>query len=227
MSVGPAVLLAARALIAGIAFAALGGCAVVGFFGNAIFPEKVKAVYRLADRSTAIVVDDPWNLLDDPALLYEIGHGISVELVSRHVLAQIVPAEKLVQLASRLGDEFDRMPMDRVGKEIGAEQVLHVNIQSVMVGQIRMNLVCQVRVIDVKRSARLFPAIVQRQGKTSPIAAGTITVELIHRPTSEMSPGTRLMANRELARRVSVEVARLFHDHERPKRSDVFGQSAS
>jgi len=203
------------------------GCAVLGFFGYALFPDKVKAAYELEDRPTVIVVDDPSQVLEDHELLYEIGHGIGEQLMEHQVLRQIVPGEKLLRLEAKLGDEYSRLPIDQLGQDLGADQVVHTAIEKVMVSQVRITLVCQVKVIDARDSVRLFPSPNPPRPPASARDIGLVTTQLIYQPVSELGPGRREMVNREMARRVSVEVARLFYDYQVPDRNEAFGEAPS
>ncbi len=199
-----------------VATACMGGCAILGFVANNVFPEKIKAAYRLPDRPTVIVVDDPLALLDDRAFLVQVAHGVGVELTQQRAVSQVIASERLVKLSARLGDEFGRMPIDHIGRELGAEQVVHVNIESVAVSHARMQLLCQVKVIDAVRGVRLFPASVLGPGGPTLRGAGRISVEIAHTAVADVRRGERVMVGRDLGRRVSVEVARLFVDYEVP-----------
>ena len=205
----------------------LAGCAILGYVANNAFPDKVKAAYRLQDRPTVIVADDPSSLLDDHAFLLQVAHQVGEELTHRRALSQVIPSSRLVKLSTRLGEEFGRLPIDRVGQELGAEQVVHVNIESVAVSHTRMALQCQVKVIDAVNSIRLFPAPVALRDGPDTRSMGRISVQIVHATATDVRRGERVMVGRDLGHRVSVEVVRLFVDHELPKRSERLNTARS
>ena len=205
----------------------MGGCPILGYVSHTIFPDQIKAAYELQDRPTVIVVDDPSALLNDQAFLQQVAHLVGVELVQRRVLSQVIPGARVVNLATRLGDEFGRMPIDRVGKELGAEQVLHVNVESIDVSHARMTLLCQVKVIDAAHSVRLFPTSAAGSSGATARSTGRISVQLVHATTADVRRGERVMVGRDLGRRVSIEVARLFADHEVPQSQEPLRTTSS
>lgn len=213
------------AFVAVAAASAITGCAVLGYVGTNLMPEKVKAAYEMEQRPTIVVVDDPSGFLDDRGLVHKIAHGIGRELIDHKALKQVLPGTALVQMAARLGDEYARLPIDQIGTTLGAQQVLHVNIESVNVSQMQVILECRAKVIDAQRGSRLFPPTGTGGPPASARNGGLVRAEWNYQPVTELGAGARAELNRDLARRVSVEVARLFYDHELPKRSEAFSPS--
>jgi hypothetical protein len=217
------VLFACAALILPLV-AAAPGCAVAGYLGHALFEPKIKAAHTLADRPTLVIVDDPRDLLHDASLLHEMAHGIGRELENRHVLKQVVSGRDLADLESRMAAEYRLMPIDRIGSSLGAEQVLHVNVDNVEAGYGRITLSCRVRVFDVEEARQLFPA---GAGSVDATAAsmGLVRVAMPFDAVTTAAPGASTLRRRALGERVSISVARLFHDHEPPSQDASLGRS--
>jgi len=204
-----------------------GACSVIGFTAAAVFPEKVKAAYALADRPTVVIVDDPSGLFHDRGIMNQIAVQVGDDLVAQAVLTVTVPPGALAQLEGRVGEAYKRMPIDSVGQAIGAEQVIHINIESIVVTAVRMTLVCRVKVIDAVRSERLFPGRSPTREKPTPRSVGLVTAEMVEQKIIDMDRRARALTQQELARRMSLTVSRLFYNYEVPIRNESFRNGRS
>ena len=137
------------------------GCNVLGFAAQ-VFPQKVKAIYRLEPRTTVVLTDDPANHLGEPALSRSISEQVGSALAENDAAGPIVSVERVDALSVSLGTDWDRVGIDQVGRALGAELVVHVHVDSARVfpqpGLLQPTATVLVKVIDVTHRKRLFPA---------------------------------------------------------------------
>lgn len=195
---------------------AIPGCQIFGIIANAFFPSKVAARYHPADRPTLILVDDPANQLNGPAYLATIASHVGFHLTEANVLSpdHVISPYLSYELADRLGEHYTRASVDRVGKEVGAQQVIHLHIQSVQLqedpGMLRPSAVIQVKIIDVTEVLKLFPSPDELQPESE---NGIVSVVMPRRV--DRGDGMESLTNirQALAERIARDVARLFFDY--------------
>ena len=160
-----------------------------------------------------MLVDDPNRELRNPTLSNQIAHEIGFYLEQSEAVTQIVPQSRVVSLRESLGRDFDATPVDEIGKRLDAEQVIHVEIESVT---LRPDLVLyhpkasvKVKLIDAVKSKRLFPA-----DTTGRDPGFTLHPELRPKIKERVSQNSSAVISQMLARRIARDVARLFHDYQ-------------
>lgn len=204
----------AAAILLALVPATMSGCEVFGFMAYVFKSTKVEALYKLTDRPTLVLVDDPNDRFSNPTMTdlvaAEVGYNLQEESVTG--LQNIVEPRGLHEMASRLGSDYARVPIDRVGRELGAQQVIHILIASVNLieepGLMRPTATVQVKVIDCGESKRLFPQPAAEDfGQTH----YTLTVKLRHRSSPIDGRDGLRMVEPMLAKRIARDVARLFH----------------
>ena len=198
------------------------GCEGASILAEAFTGRTIKAVFVPQDRPTLVLVDDPQMRLGDPSLPLYIASSIGLELQREKVITEVVPLEKLVALSSQLGEKYARTPVSRIGKQLGARQVIHVNIDVVDFGHdpglLRPVAEAQVKLIDSDTGKRLFPQL--EDAETTDVAAlpspgRVVRTELWFRHQDDER--TLRAIRRKLADHIARDVARLFHDyHPRP-----------
>jgi hypothetical protein len=197
---------------------AVAGCEGASFLTEAVMGRTVKAVYQIEDRPTLVLVDDPRMLLGDRALAMQVASNIGFALEQEEVVTTIVPLEDLLKLQARLGDDFPNTPVSRIGRELGAAQVIHVHIEKIDFGSdpgvLKPVATTQVKLIEAEGGRRLFPVVVE--GEAAPvIALGApgypVKTELWYRQQEDERsiPAIR----RKLAEHIARDVARLFHEY--------------
>lgn len=205
------------------AILALPGCNIVGFFAGAAMPTKVPARYQLDPARPALVlVDDPRQQLGGPAMTAAVAGRIGFELTERRAAGPIVEQRRLADLASVDPQTFARMPLDAVGRAVGAGLVIHVVIEATEVGPepgiIQPAALVWVRVIDAEHRRRLFPPL------DDSAAGGTraqqdrglsMTIKLRGFTTDDGDPAKRSALAQRLADKIGLEVARLFYEYEK------------
>lgn len=215
--VAGAVVVLAVAVGIGIAAAgALSGCAAGGVFAQSFVRGKVKAQYTLEDRPTLVLVDDPSNLLGDPTLANEVAYQVGVELQEFKALKRVVPPLGVYELAARWGQDYRRAAIDRVGRELGAEQVIYVFVDRAVLspepGLLRPAAAVRVKVVDTGTGKRLFPAV-GVDASTPQLDHVRVNSSLSQPAPDDGSQETTNVYRLKLARRVARDVARLFHDY--------------
>ena len=206
------------------------GCIAADLFGALAGDRKVPARHELADRPTLVFVEDPDDALGSRSLRHVVAANVGHHLVQKKVLsAEPVSPRRVSQLAEELGSEFDRLAIDEVGRRLGAEQVIHVLIESATLEYhaamvLRPRARAQVRVIDAVAGRRVFPAVTGFQGPGAPPPGEPVTVQMQHRGSPEdQRRGRDPLLHRALAERLGLQVARLFFDHRLPERGEGIG----
>ena len=215
----------AVAMLAVLIVPALGGCQIAAFF-VAVSGDRVRAEYELEDRPTLVMVEDPDDALGNPALRGVLARSIENHLQDRKLLkdSHVIDQRELRNVIAELGDDYARAPIDRIGRLVGAEQVIHVDVRSVRMvremGVQEPQAEVEVKVIDAVGSRRLFPAVESfgADGDTRP--GRRLTTSMNVTAADEPDGGSRGMILRELAERTGRDVARLFHTWYRDERGE-------
>ncbi len=199
------------------------GCEAPGFIAYVLGgPPKTKKRFTLEQRSTLVIVDDPQNLLGDLNNPTVIGANVGFHLMENDVLLpeQIVSQDHLTVLATQMGKRFMATPIDQIGKRLKADQVIHVQVRSVVLQNDNTNYQptaeVEVKVIDSLTGERLFPIDENAiPGMASP--GESLLIEMERQPLDETRRHAIQMLMRSLAERIGLEVAGLFYDHVAPE----------
>ena len=197
----------------------LNGCEIFAFVANAIFQNKIKAVHELTDRPTLILVDDPRSIFEDLKLPDYIANETAYELIDKRVLSQAnaVPIEGLYPLKTKLGRNYNRTPIDHIGKSLEAQQVVHIFVQSVSLGDtpglLRPAASVRVKVIDAITGKRLLPAPDPNNPLPPSQSYHLVDVTMPYHSGNADDPNVIRQARQQLAKRVARDVSRLFFDH--------------
>jgi hypothetical protein len=201
-------LIGACVLIPGV----MAGCAAFGFVAKAVSDSTpVPKVHALAEQTTVVFVDDPDHVLPNLTVGSTIAQRITADLQAGKAVARLVPPTKIDELrAAEPG--FGKLPVDEVGRRVGADQVVYVQINSFTLGvedgAFRPLAEAEVKVIDAVKRARVFPT--GQRGHT-------VTHQLNYRHESADTRGHTHVLTRQVAERLGRDVAFLFYDHPRPE----------
>ena len=205
------------------------GCIAADLFGALAGHRNVEARHELADRPTLVFVEDPDDALASGSLRHVVAANVAHHLVVNEVLTdEPISPRRLARLAEELGSGFDALAIDEVGRRLGAEQVIHVLVESASLEYhaptvLRPRASAQVRVIDAVASRRVFPAVTGFQSPGARPSGESVSVQMEHRSaTEDQRRGRDPRLHRELAERLGLEVARLFYDHRLPERGERF-----
>ncbi len=198
------------------------GCEAFGYMASALENKKKPPVYKLPKRATLVLVDDPADELRDPQLLQVVAARAAANLKEAGVVTKVIDPAEVVALQKKKGSEFLKMPVDRIGRELGAEQVIHAHIRAASVtgepGMLRPVASIWVKVIDVNERKRLFPPSAKTAGEPDGPAtegAHVLTVSLRLKTAAGIDPVRAVESMRQtLANRIGAEVARLFYEHD-------------
>jgi hypothetical protein len=200
----------------------LGGCEAAGFFTQVMFPEKTPPLFDLPVVKTAILVDDSNNQLGDPTHTGVIAQQMLFDLVKGKKLTQeqAIDYRFVRDLEAKLGSDFDRTPVDQIGRLLGADQVIHLNVDfvqmSIQPGIIEPKALVTIKVIDTVNAIRLFPPpspVTDIDGLETSKRGYRIAVELPRSVMMEMDNGTKNLLFRKLSEQIGYQAARLFYTH--------------
>lgn len=216
--------------VVALLLATVPGCNIAGYVAQVIFPELTPPIYDLPKLKTVILVDDTNNQLGDPTHTGVIAQQMLFDLVQGKKLQteQAIDYKFVRDMESKLGTDFDRTPVDEIGRQLGADQVIHVNIDyvqmSIQPGVIEPKAIVTLKVIDANKAIRLFPppsAVTDIDGLETSKRGYRITVELPRSIMLDMDHGTENLLLRKLSEQIGYIAARVFYEH--PKLEDGQG----
>lgn len=206
------------------------GCNIVGAAAHVFSPPPlIEARYKLPDKKTLIVIDDPNVLIESPAITQRIALATRTALeVEQVVTAGFVSQNDLNALRESLGPEYKSTSLAGLGIALDAKQVIHVEVlgyqMQVAAGVVRPVIGLQVRVFDLDQRARVFPGGVDPDsGVDLGQAAYPVTTRLAAEDFSE-ADAARARAARELADKAGRDIARLFFDWRMPEPGANLGE---
>jgi hypothetical protein len=165
------------------------GCNVIGAVAAKMGPPpKIPAQYVPADVPTVVIVE---NYNNPSSLRIEsdsLARLVVEQLTNNHV-APIIDVEKTETLRQAKGDAYRKMPLDAIGRELGASQVIYVDLDNfdidhalaseMLTGKAEV----RVRVVDDAGelkwpidSAKGYPISVKLNPKRVPIGSGDQTI---------------------------------------------------
>ncbi len=209
-------LVLAGSLLAAIA---LTGCNIVGPVAAVVAgPGEIEAEYRLEDRPTVVFVDDRRNKVNPVALRRVIADRVTEDLMRRNLVSQMISPNDAMSYAAAHDSAKDIMPIEVVGRAVGAEQVIFIEMLEFadQTADQRSRGVAsfQVRVIDVANRQRLFPAGGGNGGPSSGSARVLQANTLDLSPDMYQSRAMRSQVREMLAHEVGDRTAKLFYKHE-------------
>jgi hypothetical protein len=198
--------------------AGVGGCEALSFMAQAV-AKNTDAIYKIEDRPTLVLVDDPTNQLGDPTLEGMIASQVGFELVQAKAVTKVIPIERVSELTVRYGPDYNTTPIDKIGRDLGAAQVIAVYIESAEANAdeeaYRPKLSARVRLIDAAAGKRIFPAAdAGTAGDDLTATRGyPVNVKLFYRTTANGRGDTPIVL-RKLTEKAGTRIAWLFYKHE-------------
>ena len=201
----------------------LSGCEVLGVAAYKLHgPAKVPAQYVPAKQPMLVLVENFQHQSSVNAHADLLGRMIVKDLEQKKV-APLVSLDKLQALRDAKRAEFPKMSMAAIGREVGASQILYVQLQrsdvnpmsggDVLTGQTSAT----VKVVDVATGNTLWPADIAAEAGY-PVGAGT-------RLGADNGANVQDVRQRMYAK-LSHEIARLFYKWQ-PEYEEPEGFSAS
>ena len=186
----------------------LGGCEVLGVLAYKLHgPAKVPAKYVPEKKPMLVLVENFQHQSSVNAHAEMLGRMLVKELDARKI-APLVPLDKLQELRDARPAEFPKMSMAAIGREVGADQILYVQLHrsdvtpmsggEALTGQ----TTASVKVVDVATGDTLWPGEAAAEGGY-PVGAAT---------KLGTDKGTNIQDVRQrLYAQLSHEIARLFY----------------
>lgn len=180
-------------------------------------PGKIDAEFTLPDKKTVVFVDDPNNIFDKVATRVTLADAVSFDLMDRGLLTSTVKAADAIAVARTGGGTGGRlMSVEAIAKAIDCSQVILVKPTIFdLVGRsdtqgLRPTAIVRVQVIDVESKQVLYPvAEVLPDGREITATIRETDSDMIRSRTG------RAEVSDQLVRKLAVEVAQLFYEHDR------------
>jgi hypothetical protein len=217
-----------RRVVLLIGLLALTGCEAIGLAAMAIVPPTKPAVYTIANRPTLIIVDDPKGLLRDPQLGLRAAARCAEVLQTEKIVTAFIDNKKLTELAAELGDKYAKTSPYTIGKRLGAQQVILINVFAASVSPepalMRPAAELGVKIFDVDAKERLFPPSSKATGV--PDSTGTDgfyihKVAMRFKVTEANPQRVYAIAFEKLAEEIGEGTALLFFEHDPTKYEDI------
>lgn len=183
-----------------------GGCNLLGYAASGIAGDpKTPAVFTMAKRPTVVVAEKFDNPAEAAMDAEPIARYISEDLAA-HEVAPILDSGKVASLQAENPAKWRGMTIAAVGRSVGAEQILYVNIINVNVNfadnsdLIRGRGEIRVRLVDANTGATIWPV---EAADGYPILAETRIVRRAERDDS--------IVRSDVHRALAARAARLFY----------------
>ncbi|MCH2162675.1 MAG: hypothetical protein MK085_12490, partial [Phycisphaerales bacterium] len=213
------------AILAAVATAVLvAGCNIIVPVSYVIEgPGTIDPEYVLRDTTTAVFVDDRDSVFPRTALRAIVADTIAEQLVAEKAISasNMINARDTLALARSLESASSRVSIERIGREAGAEQVVYVELVGFALTldgfTPRPTSVCEVKVLDLTAGSRVYPGGGAVKGRE--VVAQLREVD----PANFESFARRRKVEDQLATETGVDVAKLFHQHERVELGENLG----
>jgi hypothetical protein len=182
-------------------------------------PGKIDAEYTLADRKTVVFVDDPDNILDKVATRVALADAIGFDLMDRGILTSTVKAADAIAVARTGGNGGvggKLMSVEAIGRAVDCAQVIHIQPTIFdLVGRsdtqgLRPTGIVFVKVVDIEAKRVLYPLPdVLPDGREITATIRETDSDLLRSRTG------RAQVSDQLVKKLAVEVAQLFYEHDR------------
>ncbi len=202
-----------------IAGTIVGGCTVARYVTTVITgPGSIDAVYEPFDLTSIILVDDPDELLPSLDLNGLLAGRMGDELVEAGVISRFVPPVMVDSLRAKQSD-FASWAIDRVGRELGAEQVIYVLIRDYGLREnqelYRPRISVSIKIIDVGSGSRVFPKFDE--------GGYLVNHKLFYKNMAGAGAETEVVLSRKLVESLAGKLAKLFYKHKPPQAGSGLG----
>ena len=202
------------ALGLGITLAGVGGgCAAVGVAAYMLEPPKKSvAKYTPTTRPMAVVVENA-RQKGSAGLIRDQMSGFLVAELREHKVAEMIENHRVYDLRYADVKAFRAMSVDEIGRRVGADQVLYIDLVQADVADVtegtmmRGSLIAMVRLVDSKSGEVLWPE-----------ASEEGFALVVETPLQTQMDRTNVEAMREgLARSAAGTIAKLFYTYNLPR----------
>jgi hypothetical protein len=189
---------------------ALQGCMAVGAIAYKVSPPpKIQAVYKMPSERTLVLVENYRNPGVSDQDAERLGREIADQF-KKHKIAPVVDPDKLFEYRSDKGNAFDQMTIAAIGRAMGANQVLYVDIVdyggewTLASDMLHPKADIRVRVVDVKTGNTAWPAEAAR--------GYPMNIELQYANIKDTA--TAMDEQEAICQSTADHVAKLFYAHE-------------
>ena len=173
---------------------------------------KVEARFRLTQGPIMILIDDASQRVDWPMTTMYLFDDLAQELLKHKAAQKIIPRQTMNHLRQSVPD-FEKRGCSELGDSAGAEQALWIEVHDFFADEqiqdvtIAAHLTVTVKVINVlekesRSRVRLWPASPEGRLITASLTGSEAALAK-----------TKDAISKELARRLTVKIAKLFYDH--------------
>lgn len=199
-----------------------GGCAVIGWTVSLFVPaETVPAEYEPPKGKAYLVfVDDVAAPVEHEGVKRELTEQLNARLEQHKIASRTIDYGDMVKLVAAT-PQFQRMPVSEVGRKLGADVVVYVQIKRFELSEYAHSstwnglMEVSVRVVDVAEQKRLWP-------EDRP--AG-FPVDPVHMPQVDLDTRDQIARmSKMLAERTAERIIRLFVEHPKPSVAEDAGR---
>lgn len=196
-------------VLMGLLAMSTGGCLAAGVVAYAASgPPKVEAAYRPTTRPTAVLVEHT-STRGAPGGVRDLVASFLVAELREHKVAPIVDFHRVYDLRQLDPRAFRAMTVDEIGRRVGAEQVIYVEIfeadfvPALSGALVKAAMSVGVRVVDVETGELMWP--------TSMEEGHRLVIESpYHERTTTLSPDE---VKEQTCRLAARQIARLFYSY--------------
>ena len=195
-----------------------GGCGqLLGIFAYAVNPtETVKAEYKFPPGTKVLVFpDDRACQVDYPPIKRALADKLNAILVEQKVAASTISYDQLRDYMDTkpkaLGVRADEMSISRIGKDLGADMVIYLNINTYSLKETPGDVIwfgkfgCLAKVVEVK------PDVTQSRWVWPDLIGKEVKVQLP--PAENAAEVYGEVICREMANQLAEKLSLLFRDH--------------
>ena len=186
------------------------GCGAVAWVATLFPPPKIAPKYKLPKGKTvAVIVDDPNHLVKFSPVKFELAKQLNKQFVKHKIARDTIPNDNIMKLIASTPD-FKRLSNAEIGKKLGADIVLNVQIKRFQLKDADYSQIWQgklkatVRVVDVKEG-RLWPND----------SVGGYETKVVETPRMEGNPSPQFEVKMAKAMAVDMAdvIAKYFYKH--------------
>ena len=201
-SLAPVVIVSALALV----LLTSSGCALFGYIAYVLTPPRVEAMYKPPLTPMLVLVENREN----PGMLVSQADQLTafiMDELAAYEVAPLIPRDKLEKLRDAHTD-IDKMTISQIGKELGAKQVLYVDLKRIGIGGMggipaHGRVDARVHMVDVESGKMTFPRSTEEGW---PIAMETAV-------SQDVKESDLPVVSESLLRATGTMIGRLFHKY--------------
>ena len=188
---------------------ALGGCQIAGIVADKVSPPTVEAMYVPGKTTQLLVIAENYRQPTQSASDADRVAKLVGDELAKEEVALIVSREKLSLVKDMRPAEYAKMSVVDLGKAVGAQQVLYIDLSGIGVGAqpgsdvLKGIAQATVKVIDISSGEVVFP---QDVAEGVPVTFETPIYHASPRATPDAVRAQAILG-------LSAKIGRLFHSY--------------